>query len=137
MIPNKRVRPRPFIQVSEKAILKSFDAFRKDLRKALKKYCQMRSKIRKILKKRMRTSFYGQRLELVSELMSLSQNLKEKLHSLETQELQKQQSLIYSEMILPQVEESSGNFEIPLSEELYQQLCTHLESDRIEFMGIA
>ena len=37
MIPNKRVRPSPFIQVSEKAILKSFDAFRKDLRKALKK----------------------------------------------------------------------------------------------------
>ena len=29
--------PRPFIQPSEKAILKSFDAFRKDLRKALKK----------------------------------------------------------------------------------------------------
>ena len=29
--------PRPFIQPSEKAILKSFDAFKKDLRKALKK----------------------------------------------------------------------------------------------------
>ena len=29
--------PRPFIQPSEKTILKSFDAFRKDLRKALKK----------------------------------------------------------------------------------------------------
>jgi len=29
--------PRPFIFPSEKAILKSFDAFRKDLRKALKK----------------------------------------------------------------------------------------------------
>ena len=28
---------RPFIQPSERAILKSFDAFRKDLRKALKK----------------------------------------------------------------------------------------------------
>ena len=40
----------------------------------------MRLKIRKILKKRMRTSFFGQRLELVSELMSLSQRLKEKLH---------------------------------------------------------
>tara|TARA_Y100000310_G_scaffold81194_1_gene77810 strand:+ start:140 stop:541 length:402 start_codon:yes stop_codon:yes gene_type:complete len=29
--------PRPFIQPSERTILKSFDAFRKDLRKALKK----------------------------------------------------------------------------------------------------
>ena len=29
--------PRPFIQASERTILKSFDAFRKDLRKALKK----------------------------------------------------------------------------------------------------
>jgi len=29
--------PRPFIQPSKKAILKSFDAFRKDLRKALHK----------------------------------------------------------------------------------------------------
>ena len=76
-------------------------------------------------------------LELVSELIFLSQELKEKLHYLETPESQRQQSLIFSEMILPQVEESSGNFEIPLSEELYRQLCTHLGSDRIEFMGIA
>ena len=37
MIPNKTVEPRPFIHPSEKAILKSFDAFRKDMRKALKK----------------------------------------------------------------------------------------------------
>ena len=29
--------PRPFIQPSKKAILKSFDAFRKEIRKALKK----------------------------------------------------------------------------------------------------
>ena len=29
--------PRPFIQPSERTILKSFDAFRKDIRKALKK----------------------------------------------------------------------------------------------------
>ena len=29
--------PRPFIQPSERTILKSFDAFRKDMRKALKK----------------------------------------------------------------------------------------------------
>ena len=29
--------PRPFIQPSKRTILKSFDAFRKDLRKALKK----------------------------------------------------------------------------------------------------
>ena len=48
-----------------------------------------------------------------------------------------QQSLIYSEMILPEMEESSGNFVIPLSEELYQQLCKHLELEQIEFMGIA
>ena len=37
MIPNKKVPARQFIQPSERAILKSFDAFRKDLRKALKK----------------------------------------------------------------------------------------------------
>ncbi len=37
MIPNKKVPARPFIFPSEKTILKSFDAFRKDLRKALKK----------------------------------------------------------------------------------------------------
>ena len=33
----KGVPTRPFIQPSERTILKSFDAFRKDLRKALKK----------------------------------------------------------------------------------------------------
>ncbi len=37
MIPNKKVDARPFITPSKKAILKAFDAFRKDLRKALKK----------------------------------------------------------------------------------------------------
>ena len=37
MIPNKKVPARPFIFPSEKTILKSFDAFRKDIRKALKK----------------------------------------------------------------------------------------------------
>ena len=37
MIPNKKVPARPFIFPSEKTILKAFDAFRKDLRKALKK----------------------------------------------------------------------------------------------------
>jgi hypothetical protein len=37
MIPNKKVPARPFIFPSERTILKSFDAFRKDLRKALKK----------------------------------------------------------------------------------------------------
>ena len=37
MIPNKKVPTRPFIFPSENTILKSFDAFRKDLRKALKK----------------------------------------------------------------------------------------------------
>ena len=37
MIPNKKVPARQFIKTSEKTILKSFDAFRKDLRKALKK----------------------------------------------------------------------------------------------------
>lgn len=37
MIPNKNVPARPFIQTDEKQILKSFDAFRKDLRKALRK----------------------------------------------------------------------------------------------------
>ena len=37
MIPNKKVPARQFIQPSEKTILKSFDAFRKDIRKALKK----------------------------------------------------------------------------------------------------
>ena len=51
--------------------------------------------------------------------------------------VQSERSLIFLEMILPQMVESSGNFEIPLSVELYQQLCTHLDLDRIEFMGIA
>ena len=37
MIPNKKVPARQFIKPSERTILKSFDAFRKDLRKALKK----------------------------------------------------------------------------------------------------
>ena len=37
MIPNKKVPARQFIQPSKRTILKSFDAFRKDLRKALKK----------------------------------------------------------------------------------------------------
>tara|TARA_R100000808_G_C2152587_1_gene162135 strand:- start:2076 stop:2546 length:471 start_codon:yes stop_codon:yes gene_type:complete len=37
MIPKKKVPARPFIFPSKKTILKSFDAFRKDLRKALKK----------------------------------------------------------------------------------------------------
>ena len=37
MIPNKKVPARPFIFPSKNTILKSFDAFRKDLRKALKK----------------------------------------------------------------------------------------------------
>ena len=37
MIPNKKVPARQFIQPSERTILKSFDAFRKDIRKALKK----------------------------------------------------------------------------------------------------
>ena len=37
MIPNKKVPARQFIKPSEKTILKSFDAFRKDIRKALKK----------------------------------------------------------------------------------------------------
>ena len=37
MIPNKKVPARPFIFPSERTILKSFDAFRKDIRKALKK----------------------------------------------------------------------------------------------------
>jgi len=37
MIPNKKVPARPFIFPSQKTILKSFDAFKKDLRKALKK----------------------------------------------------------------------------------------------------
>ena len=37
MIPNKKVPARQFIKTSERTILKSFDAFRKDLRKALKK----------------------------------------------------------------------------------------------------
>ena len=97
----------------------------------------LQKKLRKVLKKRMRTSCCGQRLELVTELISLSRGLREKLRFLETPELQMQQSLIYSEMILPQMEESSGNFGIPLSEELYLQLCKHLEWERIEFMGIA
>ena len=59
------------------------------------------------------------------------------LRFLEMLEYQSEQSWIYSEMILPRMEEYSGNFEIPLSEELYLQLCRHLDSDRIEFMGIA
>ena len=37
MIKNKTVPPRPFIKTDDKEILKSFDAFRKDLRKALRK----------------------------------------------------------------------------------------------------
>jgi len=89
------------------------------------------------LKKRMKTSCCGQHSELVSELTSSLRELSEKLHSLETLALRNHQSLIYSEMILPQMEESSGNYEIPLSEELYLQLCKHLELEQIEFMGIA
>jgi hypothetical protein len=94
-------------------------------------------KLRKIWKKMMRISCFGRRSESASELKSLLLELREKLHSLETQELPKVKSLIFYEMILPQVEESSGSFVIPLSEELYQQLCKDLELDRIEFMGIA
>ena len=37
MIPNKTVPPRPFIKTDETQVLKSFEAFGKDLRKALKK----------------------------------------------------------------------------------------------------
>tara|TARA_R100000808_G_C2152587_1_gene162134 strand:- start:1776 stop:1994 length:219 start_codon:yes stop_codon:yes gene_type:complete len=71
------------------------------------------------------------------ELMFLLRELKEKLQYYEMQDYPNQQLELYWEMISPIMEEYLENYEIPLSEELYQELCKHLGSGRIEFMGIA
>tara|TARA_Y100001963_G_scaffold46108_1_gene65042 strand:- start:962 stop:1222 length:261 start_codon:yes stop_codon:yes gene_type:complete len=85
----------------------------------------------------MKISCCGQHLELVMELMFLLRELKEKLQYYEMQDYPNQQLELYWEMISPIMEEYLENYEIPLSEELYQELCKHLGSGRIEFMGIA
>ena len=94
-------------------------------------------KIREILKKKMKTPYFGQPSESDLQLMYLYLELNNKLMSLDKQVSQMIQSSHPSEQTSIVMEESSGNLEIQLDEESYQELCKALDLDKIEFMGIS
>ena len=74
--------------------------------------------------------------DLLMELMFLLQELKERLLSLEGLESETAQLSKFYQMISELADESSESFEILLDEELLEELCRALESDKIIFMGI-
>ena len=69
--------------------------------------------------------------------MNLVQKLDQKLESLEQQELQIVKLVESLHPTSKMEEEYLEVLEIPLSEELYQELCKAIGSDKIRFMGIA
>ena len=84
-----------------------------------------------------KTPFSGSHSDLLMELMYLLQELNERLLFSEDQESEIEQLSKFCPMILGLEEEFLESLEIPLSEELWEELCKALESDRIMFMGIA
>ena len=83
-----------------------------------------------------KTLFSGSHLDLLMELMSLLRELNEKLQSYEDLDLEMERLSKSYPMILGLGAESLESLEIPLSEELLEELCKALGSDRITFMGI-
>ena len=85
---------------------------------------------------KMRTPCSGLPSELLMELMFLLQELKGRLLCLEDLESEIAQLSKFYQMISELAEESSENLEILLDDELLEELCRALESDKIIFMGI-
>ena len=84
-----------------------------------------------------KTPCCGLHSDSLTELMSLLRELNERLLFCEEVALEMQQSSKSSPMTYEMEEEFLESLEIPLSEELWEELCKALESDRIMFMGIA
>ena len=83
-----------------------------------------------------KTSYCGLHSDLLLELIYLIQELNEKLQYLEELELETEKSSESLTQIYGLEEESLENCECLLNEELWEELCKALESDKITFMGI-
>ena len=94
-------------------------------------------KLRQILQKKTKDSSYGQQSEQQQQLIYLLQELNQRFLDLDRQMLEMQKSPEYLEMTLQAEEEYLANMQIIFAEELYQELCKVLGSDKIPFMAIA
>ena len=79
----------------------------------------------------------GLHSDSLTELMSLLQELNERLLFCEEVALEMQQLSKSYQTTYEPTEEFLENFAIPLSEELWEELCKALGSDKIIFMAIA
>ena len=84
-----------------------------------------------------KTPCCGLHSDSLTELMSLLRELNERLQYFEEVGSEIEQSYRSSQMIYGTEAEYLENLEIPLSEELWEELCKALGSDRIIFMAIA
>ena len=76
-------------------------------------------------------------MRLLTSVLSSHKELSKKLESLEQQVSQIQELLEHSKQTSIQEEEYSESIVVPLSEELYLELCKALGSDKMPFMAIA